>query len=412
LDKPSEPRPPSQLRRFPLRWLGSYLLLWFMPAPLSELPWIGPYLSGPIGNAKAQIAQWLSRGWLGGEGVAYGNSGGSDRTIDYYIAAWLLVASFAIAVSLSVTRGWSAARERRAFDWLGTYLRLMLACTMMLYGLCKIFPLQFHMAGPRVLTMRVGDLERWEVMWLFMGVSLPYTMLAGLAEIFGGVLLMWKRTSLLGALLLLIVMGNVALMGFCYDVDMKVFACHLVLAILMVIAPDAPRLMRALLRTETESRSGAGWLHRAGRVAPFAIFVLVSAQTLHWAWTLTHAQPGPHPLHGIWTVDADGGASITPKSVHTVAIQRGSFTTVDRVHSRKLYKIDPEKQSADRLTLMDATTGQPVGTLRASAKGQTKLLLAGELAGEPLELALRRSEDTQLESQRFHWTRDRPPEPR
>jgi len=388
-----------QLRRFPLRWLGSYLVLWFMPSPLGDLPWVGPPLHSAFYEAKTRSAQWFSSLWMSGQGVEAVISGGTDRTLDYYVVALLLVVSFLIALALSLTQ----ERDRPLFEALGGYLRLMLACTMLLYGLCKLFPLQFHTPGPRVLTMRVGDLDPWEVMWLFMGVSQPYTMFAGATEIVGGVMLMWQRTSSVGALVLLVVMGNVALMDLCYDVDMKLYACHLVLAIVVVLAPELPRLLRALL-TPTD-RSTVSWLH----AARYGVFLLFSGQTLHWCWTATQEGRGSHPLHGIYTVEPAADSS---KHWHTVAIQRGSLTIIDREHTRKLYKLDPQKLDANGLTLMDAETNQPVATLRATASGARELLLAGDFAGEPVQLALRRNEETRLVAHRFSWTHDLPPQPR
>ncbi|HTU63174.1 MAG TPA: hypothetical protein VMF89_32160, partial [Polyangiales bacterium] len=343
---------------------------------------------------------------VGGQGVDAVMSGGTDRTLDYYVVALLLIVSCVFAAALSLTRD----RDRQLLDWLSGYLRLMLACTMLLYGLCKLFPLQFHMPGPRALTMKIGELEPWEVMWLFMGVSLPYTVFAGLAEILGGALLLWRRTSLLGALILLIVMGNVALMDLCYDVDMKLYACHLVLAISVVLAPELPRLLRALLAPDSGLRAGARWQH----VARFAIFLLFTGQTLHWCWTATQEGSGKHPLHGIWTVQsaADGGTCRAPQDWHTVAIQRGSFTTIDRDHTRKLYKLDAQKLDSGGVTLLDVDTNKAVATLSATAKNPQELLLAGDFAGEPFQLALRRSDDTRLTTHRFAWTHDLPPQPR
>lgn len=394
------------LRRFPPRWLGCYLVLWFAPSPLGELPWIGQPLYSAIYDAKTLSARWFSSLWIGGQGVDAVISGGTDRTLDYYVVALLLIVSFLMATALSLTR----ARDRQLFDLLCGYLRLMLACTMLLYGLCKLFPLQFHMPGPRALTMKLGELEPWEVMWLFMGVSLPYTVFAGLAEILGGVMLMWRRTSLLGALILLVVMGNVALMDLCYDVDMKLYACHLVLAISVVLAPELPRLVRAVLARDASFRTSARWQ----TVARFTIFLLFAGQTIHWCWAATQEGSGTHPLHGIWTVQsaADSGTCPAPQSWHTVAIQRGSFTTIDRDHTRKLYKLDAQQLDAAGVTLLDADTNQPVATLTATTKNQRELLLAGDFAGEPLQLALRRNEDTRLMAHRFAWTHDLPPQPR
>ena len=198
MDEQNVSEPPGQLRRFPLRWLAIYLGLWFFPSPLGELPWIGGTLRHAVASAKERGAQWLSGLWPGTAPVAIASSGGSDRTLDYYSAALSIVLSAVIAGLLSARRA-SAQRDRQLLAWLRGYMRLVLACTMLLYGLCKVFPLQFHTPGPRVLTMRIGDLLPIDVMWTFMGTSKVYTVFAGVAELLGGVLLLWKRTSLLGS---------------------------------------------------------------------------------------------------------------------------------------------------------------------------------------------------------------------
>jgi len=112
LDKLSDPRPPSELRRFPLRWLGCYLVLWFVPSPLGELPWIGQPLYSAIYDAKTLSARWFSSLWRGAQGVDAVMSGGTDRTLDYYVVALLLMVSFVMATALSLTRD----RDRELFD--------------------------------------------------------------------------------------------------------------------------------------------------------------------------------------------------------------------------------------------------------------------------------------------------------
>ena len=74
-----------------------------------------------------------------------------------------------------------------------------------------------------------------------------------------------------------------------------------------------------------------------------------------FCWTLTQDDRGAQPLPAFWTVQtaADSGSCDAPKRWQTGAIQRGSFTTLDREHTHKLYKLD-----ADQLVLRDAETSQ------------------------------------------------------
>lgn len=80
------------------------------------------------------------------------------------------------------------------------------------------------------------------LLWTFMGFSRAYCIFAGAAECLGGALLFFRRTTLLGAVLLLGVLGNVVLLNFCYDVPVKLFSTFLLFLAAYLAWPDARRL--------------------------------------------------------------------------------------------------------------------------------------------------------------------------
>ncbi|MEZ4453544.1 MAG: hypothetical protein R3B09_29070 [Nannocystaceae bacterium] len=87
-----------------------------------------------------------------------------------------------------------------------------------------------------------------ELAWGFMGHSWVYSGFTGLAEVVGAVLLLWRRTTALGALLLVGVLANVALLNFCYDVQVKLYSCHYLALALILAAPAVRPLIDLLLR--------------------------------------------------------------------------------------------------------------------------------------------------------------------
>jgi hypothetical protein len=80
-----------------------------------------------------------------------------------------------------------------------------------------------------------------------MGASRPYTFIAGLGEVLAAMLLIWRRTAILGAVVALGTMTNVMLLNYCYDVPVKIYSTHLVMMSIMIILPDARRLANVLL---------------------------------------------------------------------------------------------------------------------------------------------------------------------
>jgi hypothetical protein len=65
----------------------------------------------------------------------------------------------------------------------------------------------------------------------------------GVFESLGGVLMLFRRTTLLGACIATTVTTNIVLINFCYDVPVKLFSSHLLLMCIFVIAVGGKRLL-------------------------------------------------------------------------------------------------------------------------------------------------------------------------
>lgn len=134
---------------------------------------------------------------------------------------------------------------------LQTILRYHIGLTLILYGLSKVFLLQFGIMDIDSLETKIGEHGGMSFLWAFMSYSKFYGITAGLMEVIGGVLLLFRKTTSLGAFLLLIVMSNVVLMDIGYDVSVKMFAIHLLLMILVLMSDDLKRLYNFFLGNES-----------------------------------------------------------------------------------------------------------------------------------------------------------------
>ncbi|HEX5051236.1 MAG TPA: hypothetical protein VFZ65_05655, partial [Planctomycetota bacterium] len=134
-------------------------------------------------------------------------------------------------------------------DLLRSYLRYVLAFAMLGYGLAKVSmgQNQFSVIGDWQLKQTWGDCSPMGVVWKFMGASRPYTIFAGLGEVLAALLLIWRRTCSLGALVAIAVMSNVVMLNFCYDVPVKLYSSHLLLMAILIVMPDAARLCGVLV---------------------------------------------------------------------------------------------------------------------------------------------------------------------
>jgi hypothetical protein len=142
---------------------------------------------------------------------------------------------------------WTFADRRRARGrWLGEALRVLLRYSIALgitsYAVSKLWREQFPPLFPATLDQRVGDLRPMALLWSFMQYSYPYTFFGGVMELSVVLLLCFRRTATLGALLCLAVMGNVAMLNIAYGVQVKLYATMIVLSAAVLVLYELPRL--------------------------------------------------------------------------------------------------------------------------------------------------------------------------
>ncbi len=101
-----------------------------------------------------------------------------------------------------------------------TIIRYYLASIILSYGFAKVFASQFpHLMAN--MDARFIELSPMRVAWSFFGYSRGYQIFLGWGEVIPAVLLLFRRTALLGALLMFVVMLNVFLVNIFFDVCVK-----------------------------------------------------------------------------------------------------------------------------------------------------------------------------------------------
>ena len=237
-----------------------------------------------------------------------------------------------MAVSFFLAVLWSVIDRKRleyktASAWLRFILRLSLVFLMLRYGLFKVFPLQMSPPSLAVLNEPVGDTSPMTLLWTLLALNPGYEILCGVIETAAAVLLFFRRTALLGALLNAFVMTNVLLFNLFFDVPVKLGAAVILLATVAVIAPDFRSLYDYFWRHQPAAPSGV-WIPPAER-SRFRIATRV-VEFAFLALTLYYFVPGvyqasaeeranlrhPSPLTGEWRVDS----SLLAAAGHTVSM--------------------------------------------------------------------------------------------
>jgi hypothetical protein len=142
---------------------------------------------------------------------------------------------------------WSALDRKRTnyqtlYYWLTAIVRYYLAFTLFLFALEKFFKLQFPDLGYYTLTETLGDMSPMSLAWAFFGYSYGYNIFMGIAES-AALLLLFRRTTTLGALLTLATLANVMAVNYNYDVHAKMYPTTLFVMAIFLVLKDLKRLM-------------------------------------------------------------------------------------------------------------------------------------------------------------------------
>jgi predicted DCC family thiol-disulfide oxidoreductase YuxK len=419
---PSAPEPAGRVAAALLRLLVLYTVLYALPFPLGAVPGTEGFAAGYESGKQALVSAFAAS-VLDLELTVF-PAGSGDTTYNY---VELLVYALAAVVGAGAWTALVRARAlaARTLDTWRTYLRLALGAVMLSYGWVKVFPLQFGAIGPDDVFVTYGDSSPMGLLWRFMAASQAYTAFAGLGEVLGGLLLMWRRTQLAGALVTIGVMANVVALNFCYDVPVKLFSSHLLLSATIVAAPDLPRLAAFLfLRLPLEPRHElpCPLRSRAARtaagLAKLAFVVCVAIVPAFTSYAALH-EYGPlvprTDLHGTYRVlefGRDGLVGVAvPDDQRWIAVgwnDQGVFAAqlASGTQARRGGTFDAQ---AGTLTLRRSGDGEP-DVLAVETLPDGRVRLRGELGGAAVEALLERLPDDAhlLTSRGFRWINEFP----
>lgn len=228
---PSPPRWPAW-RRFLLNMGTLYLGLYFLVGGQSLVPVLDGLRFGAADAFHGQL--------FGSSLPPRVLTGSGDTAFDWTscLLVFLLALVGGILWTLLRRHGPSAVH----LSWLETGLRAALVLWLGAYSLAKFNFGQFGLLGPGQLTATYGDSSPMGLLWRFMAASPGYQYVAGVAEVLPALLLLHRRTVTVGALIACVTITNVFALNLFYDVPVKLFSFHLLLAALILLALDHARL--------------------------------------------------------------------------------------------------------------------------------------------------------------------------
>ena len=373
------------LERFALIAFGLYHL----PLLLNNYPTLGgggfnrDGLAVRWGHVFTVPGIWIARHFFHLTGPMVQGSAGDNGDVSEEYARLLL----SVVVGIAGAIAWTIADRRRpSSEWTESALRILLRYSIALgltgYAVAKLFPQQFPPITASVLERRVGDLTPMSLLWTFMQYSRAYAFFGGLVELAAVVLLCFRRTATLGALVCLVVMTNVALLNFAYGVPVKLYATMIVLSAAVLVLYDWRRLFDVFVRNRAVDASRESTavqdlvptrLRQAIKVVVVGSVMLSSVVAM--APTMRPAPPSP--VEGTWSVNAaDSSMSWRKMTVDVFGVTIA--TSGDSV-------LRCRRTRADTTALLLQCAEGHGGELRTTREGN-RLRLEGTFDGAPVNV--------------------------
>jgi hypothetical protein len=409
--------------RFCVLYFGLYILTTQMYWGFARIvPWVTmPYLRQSAW--VQQFTTYIATAWWGFPLPLSVNQGSGDKPFDWALACAVLL------VSAGGTLLWSAVDWKRqsypgVHKWFRLVLRLGLATTMVGYGMLKFFPVQMSYPGLTRMLQPYGTFSLMGVLWTKIGASPIYETFTGAAELLMAVLLFIPGLTTVGALVGLAVTSQIWVLNMTYDVPVKLFSFHLVMMCLVLLAPDARRLVTFLvLKRHTDPPAERPLVrNRIGQRVVVALQLAFGTWMLWSAYGSTKTMyanspsvaPRP-PLYGVWTIDrmTIDGVERAPLLTdydrwRRLVIQSPGGIMFQRMNDT--FRFYEAKVDMDAKTVTIMMGKNPAGTMKIDQPAEGKLIMDGDISGRKIriESTLFDHRKWNMVSSRFRWVQDTP----
>jgi uncharacterized membrane protein YphA (DoxX/SURF4 family) len=385
---------------------------------LAVIPPVGDFFDRIIHSAYNNAGTWTAVHMfhLSGAVTLPHPTGSGDTTLGY-IHEFLMLALAAVMVLPWSLIGPLHRRECSVYPWVKLSVRLMLAYFLLVYGFMKVYPNQFESPDLGRLMETYGESSPMGLMWAFMGASTPYQIFCGSCEAAAGLLLLFRRTTTVGALLGAAVMLHIAVLNFCFDVPVKLFSCQLFLMCLFLLWDDLNPLFHFLVLRRSARleeivmpKLESKWLRYARTGLQILVPLWFLWQTLPDERTGYNSSlvPNPklQPLRGIWEADAGSANSVVWKKIVLDRGRRIAVWTGEGQLLRFIMAIDAAKHSLKLKGWRNDHTCE----LSYQLSGAEHLILKGKIDQQPVELRFHKVPIPTflLTTRGFHWISEDP----
>jgi len=388
-----------------------------------------PFISGLLQLPALVLHQFIP--WFSEHVIHYNydfkiyTNGSGDTSYD-----WVLLL-FIFLVSVTGCIIWSLLDRKRksynaAYYWLVVLVRFYLAFTLVLYGLIKVIKLQFPDPSLIRLLQPFGDASPMGLAWTFLGFSKGYNVFMGIVEV-SAVLLLFRRTVIVGAFLSLAATAHVMSMNYFFDVPVKLLSTALVVMSLFILAPHFLKLYRFFIQYENEQLDKMyrpvfkkRWLYFSAYGLKY-LYITVSFGTLLYTFNQqrkTYGSDAPKPfLYGIYNVESMmlKGKTLAPLTTDStrwkqMIINYEGYARIKKMNDSTVNFSTVFNKKKKELVLNGQNKDSTQYILNYNIIGNDKLVISGLKGKDSITVSFKKKglKDFRLINRGFHWVNEHP----
>lgn len=167
-------------------------------------------------------------------------------------------------------------------SWIYAIVRTSIAFTLASFGWKKVFGLQFIVPA-EISTLPMNQQSGEWLTWFYFGFSPAYGLIIAFLQIAGSMMLLFRRTTLIGAIVLFSLMVNLAMINIFYGLNLGALLQSLIVTIGLVylISADYKRLVAFFFKERINLSSIALTKPQTKNAIRFSVIVLSLLFTLY-----------------------------------------------------------------------------------------------------------------------------------
>ena len=250
-----------------------------------------------------------------------------------------------------MTQSETAERASSISVWPYRLLRFGVAFLIISYGFAKLNGSQITILSSE-LDKPMGQVSGFWLTWYYFGYSPIYGNFIGIVQIVCGILLMFRKTTLLGSCVLFPMVANIVLIDLFYGVDLGALlaAILILLALLGIFSFHKEELLKLFWRNQNRVFPGPAtpsrtWAKNSVRV------LLIAIPAIFMYWVANYNNRLPTPLDGAWdVVSVSPQSDSTSASISTIFFERNRaymcvFKRRDGKYQEHHFEIDAQKRT-------------------------------------------------------------------